>query len=62
EKDKPLSIRCYPDEAGNTYLRESNVQPNPWGYIAQALGIENLPVNDLFDYFYEEWQEPYQIG
>ncbi|CAG8505706.1 10885_t:CDS:2 [Gigaspora rosea] len=49
KKDKLLSIRCYADEAGNTYLQE-------------ALGIENLPVNDLFDYFYEERQEPHQIG
>ncbi|CAG8535458.1 6138_t:CDS:2 [Gigaspora margarita] len=50
------------DEASNTYLQESNAQLDPWGYITNILDTEGLLVSDLFDYLYEEQQEPYQIS
>ncbi|CAG8644099.1 21640_t:CDS:2 [Gigaspora margarita] len=62
EKSKPLSIRCYSDEAGNTYLQESNAQPDPQGYITLSSKARSSPVSDLFDYIYEEQQDPYQLG
>ncbi|CAG8745397.1 6874_t:CDS:2 [Gigaspora margarita] len=50
------------DDAGYTYLQESDAQPDPRDYIAKALGTASSPISDLFDYFYEERQDPYQIG
>ncbi|CAG8768393.1 22333_t:CDS:2, partial [Gigaspora rosea] len=54
--------KCYVDESGNTYLQESNAQPDPHRYITISSKTESLPVSDLFDYFYEERQDPYQLG
>ncbi|CAG8673234.1 21496_t:CDS:2 [Gigaspora rosea] len=41
---------------------ESNAWPDPRVYIIEAQVAKSLPVSDLFDYFYKERQEPYQIG
>ncbi|CAG8835144.1 10411_t:CDS:2, partial [Gigaspora margarita] len=41
-------------KAGNTYLQESNTQPDPRRYITISSEAKSLPVSDLFDYIYEE--------
>ncbi|CAG8471894.1 11722_t:CDS:2 [Gigaspora rosea] len=52
----------YADKAGNTYLQENNAQPDLSRYITVPSKTESLLVSDLFDYFYEERQDPYQLG
>ncbi|CAG8559382.1 16235_t:CDS:2 [Cetraspora pellucida] len=61
-KNKPLNVIYLYDEAGNAYIQGSKVKPDPRSYIASAPLTESWPINDIFDYFYEERQPPYQIG
>ncbi|CAG8531466.1 2610_t:CDS:2, partial [Racocetra fulgida] len=60
-KNKPVNVKCHYDEAGNAYLEEENIQPDLYRCITNALAIES-PICDLFNYYYEDRQDPYQIG
>ncbi|CAG8787638.1 26136_t:CDS:1, partial [Gigaspora margarita] len=61
KKKEPLNIRCYADEASNTYLQKSNAQSDLCRFIAVSSETKSLLVSDLFDYFYKERQDPYQL-
>ncbi|CAG8589750.1 8247_t:CDS:2, partial [Racocetra fulgida] len=61
KKENKSNIKYSYDEAGNTYIEYENAKPVLRGYITSASAIDS-PISDLFNYYYEERQDPYQIG
>ncbi|CAG8496469.1 13868_t:CDS:2 [Dentiscutata erythropus] len=55
EKNKPATVHCFYDIAGNTYLQKDTVRNDLCHYISKGTPkVEKTEISDLFDYYYEE--------